>query len=113
MSFQQLAELNRQLHKIGQIDRDTFFGRLEILDWTCGELHKEAGLRWVKFGRWSNVVDPELLEKSLNTLKENYEFSKAEFKELWEWLKFQGENYGNPDEIMAAFVMEFWMKRNL
>lgn len=104
MSFAKLAALNHELHRISNIDRDTFFGRLEILEYYCEKTHKEG---WRKFGRYGNIVHPIAFIEALNLLKNEAQFTLEEIKELQRWIKGQGESYGSPDQLVANVIMEF------
>ena len=110
--IEKIAQLNHDLNRMRGIDRDSFFGRLEILEWTCEETHTELGERWRKLGRYGNIVLYDPFIKALARMKNEYEFTREEMQELLEWTDGQGKTYGNPDQLVAGGIMKGWIEKN-
>lgn len=108
MSFAKICELNHDLNRMRGIDRDTFFGRLEILEWTCEETHAAISERWRKLGRYGNIVVPSAFEKALEIMKSEYGFTEKEMLELMNWVKGQG----TPDQAVAGVMLQFFIQKN-
>lgn len=112
MSFAKLAELNQTLIRMRKCDRDTFFGREEMVEWIMEEEHAKIGQQWRKFGRYGNVLSPLAFHAALQRLKDEFKFTREEMEEQMEWTKGQGETYGNPDQLVAAVLWKYWLKDN-
>ena len=112
MSFSKIAELHHKLNRAMSIDRDSFFGRLEILEWACEDAHNAIGERWRKLGRYGNIVVPSAFTKALEYLHKDLSFTKEEMTELYDWIKGQCESYGNPDQAVAYVMLDFFIKEN-
>lgn len=111
-NFSKLAKLNLDLHRMRKCDRETFFGREEIVEWIMEEEHAKDGERWRKFGRYGNILSPLAFHRALQRLKDEVGFSREEMEEQMKWTKGQGEMYGNPDQLVAAVLWKYWMKDN-
>ena len=108
MSFAKIAQMNYDLTRLRGIDRDSFFGRLEILEWTCEETHGAIGERWRKLGRYGNIVTPSAFTLALERLKNDYGFTKEEMTELCQWVTGQG----TPDQAVAGVMLKFFIEKN-
>jgi hypothetical protein len=106
-----IAELNHELLRISHIDRTTFFGRLDILDYFCEKTHEKLGEKWRKFGRYGNVVYAEAMFEALRMMVTEADFSRAELVELHDWLKGNAKSYGNPDEAVGALYITIFLDK--
>lgn len=104
--------MNQELNRLSAIDRDSFFGRLEILECACEEKHAMINERWRKLGRYGNIVVPSAFNAALQTMKEDYGFTKEEMTELLNWVKGQAASYGNPDQAVAGVLLGAFIKTN-
>ena len=95
--FEQLASLSHELNRIRGIDRGSFWGRLEILEYFSEKEHDAIGERWRKFGRYGNIVVPAAFEAALWRTVKEANFTRGELEELSQWLQGQCKSYGNPD----------------
>jgi len=110
-TFTKLAQLNQDLIRMQKCERDTFFGRMEIVEWIMEEEHAKDGQEWRKFGRYGNCLFPASFYRALERLKNECEFTREEMEEQAEWTKGQGEMYGNPDQIVAHILWFPWIEK--
>jgi hypothetical protein len=108
MSFAKIAQLHHDLNRMRGIDRDTFFGRLEILEWTCEETHAAINEPWRKLGRYGNIVIPAAFEQALEKMKAEYGFTEEEMLELMRWVKGQS----TPDQAVAGVMLQYFIQKN-
>lgn len=110
-TFEQIADLNHQLNRIRGIDRESFFGRLEILEYFCEQEHRAAGEGWRKFGRYGNIVHPDAMTKALHLMVTEAKFTRKEFTELSDWLKGQANSYGHPDQAVGYVMINLFLEK--
>jgi hypothetical protein len=110
-TFSEIAGLHHELCRLEGIDRlggrDSFFGRLEMLDYCCRVKHEEAGLPWKKFGRYGNIIEHDQFCAAIDWMREEFKFTDEEFTELAKWMHGQA----TPDQVVGAVYLRHWMKR--
>lgn len=112
-TYSKLAKLNQDLNRLRRCDRDSFFGRMEIVEWVMEEEHSKVGEKWYKFGRYGNVVNFYAFHRALLRLRDEFNFSQEELNEQRDWNEGQGKMYGNPDQIAAAVMWDFLLNKPL
>lgn len=104
-TFDTICRLNHEINRIQGIDRTSFFGRLEIVEYFCQKTHEAIGERWRKFGRYGNVVSPNAMKEALQMVRDEAQFTVEEFEAIRDWMKGQG----TPDQACGAVVIDWFL----
>lgn len=104
-AIKEIAKFQHEIWRIQHIDRTSFFGWLDILEYYCEKTHEAIGERWRKTGRYGNIVVPSAFNEALKLMETEAQFTKEEFRELSKWLK----DTGTPDCAVACILIDYFI----